>query len=348
MTGTTLAILYPGDRASRDRSAPAESRFEALFTAFAAAGVEVEPAVYHDDFCDEVEAQLRRLRGVLVWHNPVHDGRTRRVLDAMLRRVAASGVFVSAHPEAILRMGTKDVLVEVRDLPFGCDTHRVESLEQLREELPERLAAGPRVLKQHLGHSGSGVWRVEQLDRNNLLLRHAQRGSIDEQGPFALAVERLAPYFAGGRHMIDQVWQPRIADGMVRAYLVRDRVAGFGYQAVNALCSAVGGEPSPQPGPRLYSGPEDARFQGLRRLLEGEWVELLCRRVRIERDLLPLLWDADFLHGERQREDEERYVLCEINVSSVAPYPESANAGIVETARRTLALGQPRTARGRR
>src|SRR6185436_10573893 len=124
------AVLYPGDRAARDRSDPTASRFAALFRAFAAAGVSAEPAIYHDDFCDEVEAQLRQVRGVLVWHNPIEGGRPRHRLDAMLRRVADGGVFVSTHPQVIQRMGTKDVLVDLRALPFGSDTYRIDDLDQ--------------------------------------------------------------------------------------------------------------------------------------------------------------------------------------------------------------------------
>ena len=230
-TAATFALLYPGDRAARDLSDRTASRFAALFEAFELAGITVEAAVYHDDFRDEVEAQLMKLRGVLVWHNPIEGGRTRRRLDAMLRRVAAHGVFVSAHPDTILRMGTKDVLVEVRDLPFGCDAHRVDSIAQLGVDLPRRLASGPRVLKQHRGHSGIGVWRIAQEDAETFAIRHAQRGSSEEHGPFSLVLDRLSPYFADGGHMVDQAWQPRLAEGMVRAYLVRDRVAGFGHQA---------------------------------------------------------------------------------------------------------------------
>ena len=114
-----IALLYPGDRAARDRSDPAVSRFAALFEAFAAAGLAAEPAVWHDDFADEVAAQLRRVQAVLVWCNPIEDGRRRDRLDAVLREVAQAGVFVSAHPEAIQRLGTKDVLFETRALPFG-------------------------------------------------------------------------------------------------------------------------------------------------------------------------------------------------------------------------------------
>ena len=334
-----LAILYPGDRAARERSDPAASRFAALFDALARAGLPAVPAVYHDDFCDEVEAQLATLRGVLVWHNPIEGGRTRARLDAMLRRVADRGVFVSAHPDTILRMGTKDVLVDVRDLPFGSDAHRVDSLAQLAAELPARLAAGPRVLKQHRGHSGIGVWRVAAAGAGRYALRHAQRGAEEEQGPFAQVLERLAPYFADGGHMVDQAWQPRLAEGMVRAYLVRDRVAGFGHQAVNALIPARDGEPAPLPGPRLYSGPDDARFQTLRRRLEDGWVALLVQRLGVAPGRLPVLWDADFLLGETPAGEADRHVLCEINVSSVAPYPDAAHAAIVDAVRALFAGG---------
>ncbi len=102
----------------RDRADPAESRFAALFQAFAHAGVTAVPAVYNDDFAEEVEAQLRSCRVVLVWCNPIEGGRRRDCLDAMLRRVADSGVVVSAHPDTILKLGTKDILFHTRDLPF--------------------------------------------------------------------------------------------------------------------------------------------------------------------------------------------------------------------------------------
>ena len=134
MPAASIALLYPGDRAMRDRPDPAESRFAPLFEAFAAAGIPAAPAVYNDDFADEVEAQLRDVGLVLVWCNPIEGGRRRDRLDAMLRRVADAGVIVSAHPDAVLKLGTKDVLVETRDLPFGSDVVRVDSLAQLAAE----------------------------------------------------------------------------------------------------------------------------------------------------------------------------------------------------------------------
>ena len=332
----TVALLYPGDRAARDRANPAESRFVALFDALAAAGIHAEPAIYHDDFADEVREQLSLVALVLVWHNPIESGRRRDRLDAMLQEVAAAGVVVSSHPDTIRRLGTKDVLLDTRDLPFGSDVARIDSLAQLSVELPERLSRGARVLKQHRGHSGIGVWRVAWADaaaRPPLVkVRHAQRGSEDELMDVATFLLRMAPYFepAQGGHMIDQAWQPRLAQGMVRAYLVEDRVAGFGFQAVNALFPEQPGDAAVQPGPRLYHGADKPEFQALKHLLESQWIELLRIRVGLAREQLPLLWDCDFMYGEPAADQQERFVLCEVNVSSVSPFPPSCIAPLVE------------------
>lgn len=330
-----VALLYPGDRAARDRADPAASRFAALFEALAAAGVNAEPAVYHDDFADEVLAQLRGVRAVLVWCNPIEAGRRRDRLDAVLREVAQAGAIVSAHPDAILRLGTKDVLFETRDLPFGSDVHRVDSLAQLASELPPRLSQGARVLKQHRGHSGIGVWRVEDSGGGTLKVQHAQRGSAPQRMDLAALKATLAPYFepACGGHMIDQAWQPRLAEGMVRAYLVEDRVAGFGVQTVNALHPEA-----PLPGPRLYHGPELPEFQWLRQQLESRWITLLRECVGLPREQLPLLWDCDFMLGDQSADGGQRFVLCEINVSSVSPFPPSSIAPLVEAVRRRVGL----------
>jgi hypothetical protein len=136
--------------------------------------------------------------------------------------------------------------------------------------------------------------------------------------------------------MIDQAWQPRLAEGMVRAYLVGNRVAGFGHQAINALYPARDGAPAPPPGPRLYHPPTLPQFQGLRHKLETQWVDLLRQRVALPPEQLPMLWDCDFLLGEPTADDPDRYVLCEINVSSVSPFPPSALEPLVAAVKARL------------
>ena len=89
----------------------------------------------------------------------------------------------------------------------------------------------------------------------------------------------------------------------MRCYLVRDSEAGFGAQLVNALYPAepdAAANSAPQPGARLYYPPTRADFQRLKDRLEREWLDQLCGIVGVEKTQLPILWDADFLYGERR------------------------------------------------
>jgi len=81
---------------------------------------------------------------------------------------------------------------------------------------------------------------------------------------------------------------------------------------------------APEPGPRFYHPPTKPEFQGLKKKLEHEWVPAAQKLLGIDTERLPILWDCDFLLGPKKENGEDSYVLCEINVSSVAPYPESA------------------------
>jgi hypothetical protein len=359
-----LAFLSPGDRETRWNATAKNSRFADLFEAFAARRIHVEPAIYHDDFCEKVREQLMRVDGVLVWVNPIEGGRDRSVLDSMLRDVAATGVFVSAHPDVILKLGTKEVLYRTRNLGWGCDTHLYASLNQMIQGLPLRLLTGKaRVLKQNRGNGGNGVWKVQQTadDSDNrtdavaaalpqpetvIRVRHALRGCIEEEITLSEFYRRCEPYFQANGRMIDQEYQERLPEGMIRCYLVYDNVVGFGHQAINALFPAPSGAPSseaPPPGPRLYHPPSMAEFQILKRKLEQDWVPAAQRLLCIETKDLPILWDCDFLLSVKGDTGEDSYVLCEINVSSVAPYPESAVPYIVDAT-----VARVRAARQRR
>ena len=75
--------------------------------------------------------------------------------------------------------------------------------------------------------------------------------------------------------------------------------------------------------------------------MEAEWTPQMMRLLGIERDELPIIWDADFLYGPRTADGEDTFVLCEINVSSVMPIPDDAPAAIARLTRERLS----RTAR---
>ena len=78
--------------------------------------------------------------------------------------------------------------------------------------------------------------------------------------------------------------------------------------------------------------PDAPDFEPLRRKMETEWVPAMQKLLDIPTASLPVLWDADFLYGPKLPDGSDSYVLCEINVSSVAPYPDSAVAKVAEVA----------------
>ena len=65
--------------------------------------------------------------------------------------------------------------------------------------------------------------------------------------------------------------------------------------------------------------------------MEQEWVGELQRIVGVDRESLPVIWDADFL---LRAEDEpaDTYVLCEINASSTFAFPEHAMPTVARAA----------------
>src|SRR5262245_65289744 len=153
-----VAILFPPDAKERLSTNVEQSRFANTAKALCAAGIEVVGAPYADEFVEEVRTQLLSVDGVLVWINPVQGGRDRSVLNAMLADVASKGVFVSAHPEVIDKMGTKEVLYRTRGMSWGCDTRLYPGLDAMRAELPASLASGaPRGLQEARVHERCGV-----------------------------------------------------------------------------------------------------------------------------------------------------------------------------------------------
>ena len=336
-----LALLWRGDRQARRDATPQNNRLSHVFEALAALGIRAEPAVYADDLALEVRDQLLKLDGVFVWVNPISDGQDRTTLDAMLRDVASRGVWVSAHPDVILKMGVKEVLHRTKRLGWGTDTHLYRSAQAFREEFPARLqSAGPRVLKQNRGNGGQGVWKVELVPATSgaeiVRVLQAARASVPEDMPLADFMRRCGTYFAADGCIIDQPFQPRLPDGMIRCYMSADKVVGFGHQLVKALIPPPPEGPDSEaarPGPRIMHPASAAEFQALRTKMESEWTPQMMQLLDIDAESLPIIWDADFLYGPRTPAGEDSYVLCEINISSVFPFPEQAPSEIARLAK---------------
>ena len=160
--GMRVGLLWRAewDPPQSDASVVQTCRLRGVFAAFAALGVAAVPVVYSDERAEAVGEQLRQLDGVLVWVNPLEQGLDRSTLDPLLRDAAAAGVWVSAHPEVILKMATKMVLVDTKEMSWGTDTRLYQSASELHDELPARLLErGALVLKQQRGREATGSGR---------------------------------------------------------------------------------------------------------------------------------------------------------------------------------------------
>ena len=350
-----VALVFRGTREMREKAAP--QRLDPMAEAMAEVGLIAESAVYLDDMADDVRRQLLGVVGVLVWVDPTTPDGDRSQLDPLLREVASQGIWVSAHPDVILKMGTKEVLVTTKSLSWGSDCHVYRTREELRAELPRRIAAGAtRVLKQYRGNGGSGVYRVALLappaagapaplpgPEALVHTQHAFRGSLPKDMPLGEFMDRIEKHFAADGRLIDQPFQERLAHGMVRAYMVHDKVAGFGVQRIKALLPPPPEGPdsaAAQPGPRIMHGADMAELQPLRRSLETEWIPGLQRLLDIPTERLPAIWDADFLYGPKTDAGDDTYVLCEVNVSAVFPFPDQALPRIAEAAATAIAAAR--------
>ncbi len=307
-----------------------DSKLHGVFVAFSDLGVDAEPVVYSDETIDSVRTQLRGLDGVLVWVNPIEQGLDRSKLDTLLREVAAEGVWVSAHPDVVMRIATKEVLVDTREMSWGTDTRLYRSLRELADALPARLAGGPVVLKQHRGMGGGGVWKVERAaDPSNVIVQHAAGGAPPETLSLSEFLARCEPYFEGTGLMVDQPFQLRLPEGLIRAYLSQDRVVGFTHQFPRGLMPPDAEARSSE---KRWEPAEERRYAELRARVESEWVPELLRIAAVDTHALPVIWDIDFLYGQKTAEGEDTFVLCEINASSTFAFPDFAMPTVARAA----------------
>jgi hypothetical protein len=349
-----VAILWRGDEATRAAATPQSNRYRRIFEALEALGIHAEPAVYADDMCDAVRRQLLTCDGVLVWVNPLDEGLTRTKLDPMLREVASKGPWVSAHPDVILKMGIKEILHRTKHFSWGTDTNVYRTVEEFRDRFPTVLRQGrARVLKQNRGNAGQGIWKVENTDRHGMsgeiiTVLEARRGSMPERLALKIFMKRCEGYFAARGCIVDQLFQSRLPEGMIRCYMGAERVVGFGHQLIKALVTPPPEGPDSagaQSGPRIMHGPDAPAFQALRTKMEHEWTPQLMQSLDIDANSLPIIWDADFLYGPRTPAGDDTYVLCEINVSCVFAVPEEAPAAIARLALERCANAKSRPSR---
>lgn len=139
-----------------------------------------------------------------------------------------------------------------------------------------------------------------------------------------------------------QAYAERLGDGMVRCYLSSDEVVGFCHQWPQGLLDSSQSLRTDTPSSPMV-GADTPAYRPLKNAIQTAWMPRMMDVLGLDRDTLPVIWDADFLYGPKTPEGVDTFVLCEINVSAVWPFPPMA-AGTIAAA----ALARSREAARRR
>jgi hypothetical protein len=333
-----IGILWRDDRKARPSRPEERHGLAPLYEEFARLPVELVPVVFEDGAVADVRDELLALDGVLVWVNPIQDGANRRKLDAVLVEAASQGAWVSANPAVLLKLGTKEVLFSTRNVGWGGDTDLYRSAEEFTQGFTSWLGQrGRAVLKQGRGNGGNGVWKVELLDLHPEAGPHAavrvqdarSRDGSSETTSLGAFMARCEEYFAWSGCVVAQAFQERLVEGMLRCYLCHGEVVGFCHQWPQGLLDRESLRPDAASSAMV--GPDAPAYQRLREHMHREWVPRMAEVLGLDGLSLPVIWDADFLYGPKNSSGEDTYVLCEINVSAVWPFPPMA-AGTVAAA----------------
>jgi len=333
--GRTVGLMIYGlDEQARDVFI--DEKYKGLAEYLSNHGIRVESIVYNNQKATQLREPLKQLDALLVWVNPVENGEDRSVLDALLVEVSKAGVAVSTHPHTIQKIGTKRVLHETKAMDWGSDVELYSSFEDFVGRFMGSLdRSGIRVLKRFRGDSGNGIYKVSRGPGSDTVsVLHAVRGSVEEHLTAPVFYERFRGFFANDQPLINQEWNANITNGMIRCYMCSDKVAGFGYQEIVAFYPSAE-KPIP-PSRRYYYSENCGLFTDLRYLMEGRWVNQIMQQYQLSADMLPVLWDADFFINDPYIQSSDKYTLCEINVSCVSPFPESAIAYIDREVKRRI------------
>jgi hypothetical protein len=332
MRSNDVAILVYGETGS-DRNALTEEKYKDLANSFSSRGFNVRSVLYNDDLAGRLSTDLLKFDAVLIWVNPIEQGKDRKKLDSLLLEISKKGCFVSTHPEVIIKMGTKDILYNTKDMDWGGDTKMYTTYEDFVERFHESLQGSKiRVLKQYRGNGGNGVYKIMYESAVAVKIIHAIAGNEERTLSWVAFINEFKHFFSNNGLLIDQEWNKNIINGMVRCYLSGTKVAGFGYQEINALYELdhITKTYFP-PGKRYYFTENCGIFNDLKEIMESRWVPQLRNNLSITEEMMPVIWDADFfINNINNAGSVGKYTLCEINVSCVSPFPSSAIKFIVD------------------
>ncbi|WP_080796920.1 Cj0069 family protein [Corynebacterium pacaense] len=303
------------------------------------AGGHSEVVYYRPEWTEDLFAYVsENFEGYISRVNPGNVPGGERGYFDLLTRLSEAGLVGMSTPEEMMAYGAKDALVKLADTDLvPTDTHAYYDVETFHKTFPTSLSYGERVLKQNRGSTGSGIWRVQLVDKE--LADSIEPGTalpLDTEIKATEAVDNHTEirklgefmdfcdqYIIGDNGMlVDMRFMPRIVEGEIRILLVGPHPVFVVHKK-----PAAGGDNFSA---TLFSGAKYTYDK------PEQWQELVdqfaeARPVIAEKlggDNIPLIWTADFML-DTAADGSDTYVLGEINCSCVG-FTSELDMGIQE------------------
>lgn len=310
-----------------------------IVNAIKAAGWHAEVLFYRPEWADELfRHAAANFDGYISRVNPGNIPGGEDGYFDLLTRLSGAGLVGMSTPAEMMAYGAKDALVKLNTTDLvPADTAAYYDVATFHRTFPTSLSYGERVLKQNRGSTGSGIWRVQLLDKElaaavepgtalplDTMLKCTE--AVDnhtEIWPLGEFMDFCDQYILGTNGMlVDMRFLPRIVEGEIRILLV-----GLHPVFVVHKKPAEGGDNFSA---TLFSG---AKYTYDR---PEAWQELIdtfaaARPVIAEKlggDNIPLIWTADFML-DTAPDGSDTYVLGEINCSCVG-FTSELHMGIQE------------------
>ncbi len=300
-------------------------------------GWDAEVLYYRPEWAQQlIEYVGRRADGYVSRVNPGNVPGGEGPYFAMLRGLSELGLVGMSHPDEMVTLGAKDVLVKLAGTDLvPADTYAYYDVDTFRNTFPTSLSYGQRVLKQNRGSTGEGIWRVRLADPDRrpepgapLPLDTALRctEAVDnhtEERTLGEFMDFCHQYIVGDNGMlVDMRFMPRIVEGEIRILLV-------GAQPVFVVHKKPA-ETEDAFSATLFSGAK-YRYDSPDRwpdLIELFHRELPRVHEKLNVSANPLIWTADFMLDTAE-DGGDTYVLGEINCSCVG-FTSQLDMGIQE------------------
>lgn len=289
-------------------------------------GFETETIFFRDEWDDEIYRYiLDRADAVVVRINPGNLPNGEEKLFDMLRRLHDSDVIILTHPNTMMRFGAKDALVKLVGTNLVTDdTYAYYSYDEFKRSFPKSISYGNRVLKQNRGSAGSGIWRVEIVDKK-VEYEPGDTLPMDTVIKCTEAVDNYVEYNTLGKFikfckqyvegdygmLVDMRFMPRISEGEIRILMVA-------YEPI----FVVHKKPVDEKDAFSATVASGAQYTYYKPKEYKELVDSFIGSISVISEKLgkiknpPLIWTADFML-DTDEDGNDTYVLGEMNCSCV-------------------------------